>query len=116
VNNLKSISTRQAKSVERYFFDMQQCFFEMYRVLENDGRVCIVIGNTELRKVRIQNAEVFIQIMEKAGFTVNKIIERPILNRILPLTRDKTTGRFTAKNTADRLAYPTEYIIIMDKI
>jgi len=116
VNNLKSINTRQAKSVERYFFDMQQCFFEMYRVLENDGRVCIVIGNTELRKVRIQNTEVFIQIMEKAGFTVNKIIERSILNRILPLTRDKTTGRFTAKNTADRLAYPTEYIIIMDKI
>lgn len=116
VDKLHSIDKREAKGVEQYFFEMQQCFEEMYRVLKYGGRSSIVIGDTDLKKVKIYNAEVFAQTMEKIGFKIYNIIKRPIPSKILPLTRDQKTGRFVATTKADRLAYPLEYILIMQKV
>jgi hypothetical protein len=87
----------------------------MHRVLKVKGRAAIVVGDTDLKKVRIQNAVVFIEIMESIGFKKHDIILRPIPSKILPLTRDEKTGKFTSTVTADRLAYPTEHIVIMEK-
>jgi DNA modification methylase len=111
VDKLHSIDKREAKGVEQYFFEMQQCFEEMYRVLKHGGRASIVIGDTDLKKVKIYNADVFVQTMEKIGFKIYNIIKRPIPSKILPLTRDEKTGRFVATTKADRLAYPLEYIL-----
>lgn len=115
VNALSSIDKREATGVERYFFDMQKCFEEMYRVLKFGGRIAIVIGDTDIKKVKIQNAEVFVQTLEKLGFKIYNIIKRLVPNKILPLTRDRRTGRFIATMESDRLAYPFEYILIMEK-
>jgi hypothetical protein len=76
----------------------------------------MVIGDTELRRVRIQNANVFVDTMKEIGFRTHKIIKRPVPSKILPLTRDERTGRFSATVNADRLAYPIEYILIMVKV
>ncbi|HET7345513.1 MAG TPA: DNA methyltransferase, partial [Nitrososphaeraceae archaeon] len=116
VDKLYSIDKREANGVEQYFFEMQQCFEEMYRVLKHGGRACIVIGDTDLKKVKIYNADVFVQTMEKLGFKIYNIIKRRIPGKILPFTRDEKTGRFVATTKADRLAYPLEYILIMEKI
>jgi DNA modification methylase len=115
VDKLCSIDKREANGVEQYFFEMQQCFEETYRVLKRGGRAAIVIGDTDLKKVKIHNANVFLQAMEKIGFRVYGIIKRPIPSKILPLTRDEKTGRFVATTKADRLAYPIESILIMEK-
>jgi DNA modification methylase len=116
VDKLHSIDKREAKGVEQYFFEMQQCFEEMYRVLKHGARASIVIGDTDLKKVKIYNADVFAQTMQKIGFKIYNIIKRPIPSKILPLTRDEKTGRFVATTKADRLAYPLEYILIMEKV
>jgi len=115
VNELHLIDKREANGVEQYFFDMQICFEEMYRVLKFGGRTAIVIGDTDIKKVKIQNADVFVQTMAKIGFNIYNIIKRPVPNKILPLTRDQKTGRFVATMKSDRLAYPFEYILIMEK-
>jgi len=94
---------------------MQQCFKEMFRVLKEGGKTCIVIGNTELKKVKILNAEVFVEIMLNLGYTVHKIIKRRIPSKILPSTRDSKTGRFTSNLKSDRVSYPYEYILVMEK-
>ena len=116
VANLEATDKREALGVERYFFEMQQCFEEMHRVLQRKGRAAIVVGDTDLKKIAIRNGEVFVQTMEKIGFKKYQIIKRPIPSKILPLTRDEKTGRFAKTANADRLAYPTEYIIIMEKL
>jgi len=116
IEELEEKSKREAEAVRDYFFEMQQCFEEMYRVLKPRGKACIVIGNTELKKVKILNAEVFVEIMLNLGFRIHKIIKRRIPSKILPSTRDSKTGRFTSNHKADRLAYAYEYILVMEKI
>ncbi len=116
IEDLSKKSKKEAEAVRNYFFEMQQCFEEMYRVLKPKGRMCIVIGNTELRKVPILNAEVFVEIMLNLGFKMHKIIKRRIPSKVLPQTRDSRTGRFTTTGEADRLAYAYEYILIMEKL
>ena len=115
VEKLHEINRREANGVAQYFYEMQQCFEEMYRVLKQGGRAAIVVGDTDLRKVKIQNASVFIETMEAIGFKKHGVILRPIPGKILPLTRDEKTGKFTSKRSTDRLAYPTEHIIIMER-
>jgi len=116
VTELRQIDKREANGVAHYFFEMQLCFQEIHRVLKYGGRASIVIGDTDLKKVRIHNAEVFVQTMEKIGFKVYQIIKRPIPSKILPLTRDQKTGRFVSTSKADRMAYTFEYILTMVKI
>jgi DNA modification methylase len=115
VENLRLIDKREANAIEHYFFDMQQCFEEMYRILTLGGRTCIVIGNTDINKVKIHNADVFVQTLKKMGFNIHNIIKRQIPSKALPLTRDEKTGRFVGTMKSDRLAYPVEYILIMEK-
>jgi len=115
IEKLSKISYRLSIAVQKYFGDMQKCFDEMYRVLKDGGNVCIVIGNTELKKVKILNAEILVEIMTNLGFKLNKIVKRRIPSKILPSTRDSKTGKFISRQNADRIAYPHEYILIMTK-
>ncbi len=109
-NNKKSIE------VENYFADMLESFIEMKRVLKIGGKAAIVIGNTKLKGVEILNAEVFKEQFENIGFKTHKIIHREIPSKMLPSTRDPKTGKFTKVTNKKLLVYPTEYILIMEKI
>jgi DNA modification methylase len=107
---------KKAEEVKHYFADMLECFIEMHRVLKSGGKTTIVIGNTKLKGVDILNAEVFKQQLEQIGFKTHDIIQREIPSKMLPSTRDPKNGRFTKANNAKKsLAYPTEYILIMEK-
>ncbi|BDQ02475.1 DNA methyltransferase [Ignavibacterium sp.] len=108
---------KKGREVKNYFADMLETFLEMKRVLKKGGRSCIVIGNTEFNGVKILNAEVFQEQFENIGFKTHDIIHREIPSKMLPSTRDTLTGQFvktTDKNL--KLAYPTEYILIMEKL
>ncbi len=109
--------TSKSEKVKTYFCDMIESFLEMKRVLKVGGKACIVIGNTEFKGIKILNAEVFQEQLQNIGFKTHKIIHREIPSKMLPSTRDAKTGQF-AKTTDKslKLAYPTEYILIMEKL
>lgn len=114
VSNLKN---KKRNEVENYFADMLETFQETKRVLKKGGRACIVIGNTEFKGVKILNAEVFKEQYENIGFKTHNIIKREIPSKMLPSTRDPKTGRFGKNSDSNiKLAYPTEYILIMEKL
>ena len=103
--------------VATYFSEMNQVFKEMKRILKKGGRTCIVIGNTSLKGVKILNAEVFVEQLQNLGFKINDIIKREIPSKNLPSIRDEKTGRFAkATDKQKTFSYPTEYILIMQKI
>lgn len=109
-------NNKKGREVQNYFADMYEVFVEMYRVLEQKSKACIVIGNTNFRGIEIQNAQVFVEQMRQIGFKTYNIIQREIPSKMLPSTRDSNTGQFTKTTDANlTLAYPTEYILIMQK-
>jgi len=96
---------------------MLESFIEMKRVLKQGGKACIVIGNTQFKGVKILNAEVFQEQFENIGFRTFDVIHREIPSKMLPSTRDISTGQFVkSTNSSLKLAYPTEYILIMEKL
>ncbi|MDR1450967.1 MAG: site-specific DNA-methyltransferase [Helicobacteraceae bacterium] len=108
---------KKSEEVKNYFADMLETFMEIRRVLKKGGKACIVIGNTEFNGVQILNAEVFQEQFENIGFRTDKVIHREIPSKMLPSTRNILTGQFTKKHDGDlKLAYPTEYIIVMEKL
>jgi hypothetical protein len=114
---VSQLKNKKRKEVENYFADMLETFMEVKRVLKQGGRACFVVGNTEFDGVKILNAEVFQEQFENIGFKTHSIIHREIPSKMLPSTRDTSTGQFaktTDKNL--KLAYPTEYILIMEKL
>lgn len=115
IEELDLKSKKEALGAKNYFFEMQGCFEEMYRILEPKGKACIVIGNTKLKGVDILNAEIFTEIMNNIGFKTYKIIKRAVPSKILPETRDAKTGRFAKEKDADRLAYNSEFILVMER-
>ncbi len=89
----------------------------MKRVLKKGGKACVVIGNTQFKGVKILNAEVFQEQFENIGFRPFNVIHREIPSKMLPSTRDISTGQFVKSTKSElKLAYPTEYILIMEKL
>lgn len=115
VGQLESFS--EATEVRCYFSDMIESFMEMKRILKTRGRLCIVIGNTRLRGVDIQNAEVFCEQLKNLNFIILNVIRREISSKMLPSLRDPVTGRFAHSKTKKKvLIHPEEFIIIAEKI
>lgn len=115
VNRLPN-NRRYAKSVAKYFFDMQKSIAEMYRVLKPGKKACIIIGNTTLSGIEIKNAEVAAEQMQDAGFTIKNIIKRKLSNKMITPWRDRTTGKFTNKNNGQKTrVYEHEFIIVAEK-
>lgn len=116
INDLLIKDKRTAKEVANYFKDMHAVAKEIYRVLKKDGYVCLVIGNTTFKNVKIKSAEVFSEILISLGFEFVEIIKRSIPHKLIPTIRDKKSGRFSKlKNKDSKLVYPEEYILIAKK-
>lgn len=116
VNDLFKIDERTAKEVANYFNDMQLVATEMFRVLKLNGHVCLVIGNTTFKGVKVKSAEVFLDILLGLGFEKVEIIKRSIPNKLIPTIRDNKTGKFSKlENENSKLVYPEEYILIAKK-
>lgn len=98
-----------------YFADMRKVFAEMRRVLRRGGRACIVIGDTELRGIKIKNTRVFIEQLQTFGFTVADVFARRVISKCIPSTRDAKTGKFSSVKNSDKTAYPVEYIVVAER-
>jgi DNA modification methylase len=116
VDSLLKKDKRTAKEVANYFKDMQVVAKEMHRVLKKGGHVCLVIGNTTFKNVKVKSAEVFAEILSDLDFELVEIIKRSIPYKLIPTIRDKKTGKFTRmENKNNKLVYPEEYILIAKK-
>ena len=113
---LLRIDKKTSEEVSTYFSEMNQVFVEMQRILKKGGKTCIVVGNTSLKSVKILNAEVFVEQLQNLGLKVLDIIKREIPSKNLPSVRDKKTGKFASITDKNKVsAYPTEYILVMQK-
>ena len=110
VNSLDQVDKSKAKSVAKYFYDMQKITDICKRVLSLQGMVLMVIGNTEYKGVRIDNVKHLVESMHNSGFDKVFVTKRKITGKILTPYRNEK-GRFSS-NDNDRQVYAEEFIVV----
>ncbi len=100
----------KARSVAKYFIDMQQTAKTCLSMLSDSGMALFVIGNTEYKGVKIDNALHLAESLLNSGFANVLVTKRKISKKILTPYRDKR-GRFTTDGTG-RKVYAEEFILI----
>jgi len=116
VARLKEKSVKTAGAVNAYYADMERTWGEMKRVLAKGGYMVIVIGDTQLKGVPIENGAVFCEMLEDLKFNLHKVFKREIPSKLLPSTRDPKTGRFSKAGPGVKTAYPTELVLVARKM
>jgi methylase of polypeptide subunit release factors len=110
VSQLKLQKRSKARSVAKYFLDMQKAIRKTYSILNDNAIALFVIGNTEYKGVKIENARHLAEALVDAGYKEIVVTKRKISKKILTPYRDKI-GRFTS-NSSGRKVYNEEFILI----
>lgn len=110
VSELEAVDKSKSNAVAKYFFDMQQAADVCYKFLHKTGAALMVIGNTEYKGVKINNAKHLVESLYEAGFERVYITKRKITNKILTPYRDKE-GKFSSDEN-NRKVYSEEFIVV----
>ena len=100
----------KARSVAKYFLDMQKVAEACLNMLSDKGIALFVVGNTEYKGVRIDNARHLTESLLDSGFSEVSVTKRKIIGKILTPYRDER-GRFSTDNNS-RKVYGEEFILI----
>ncbi|MDE2955437.1 MAG: hypothetical protein OXU68_00285 [Bacteroidota bacterium] len=109
-HSLTEKDPRRARSVARYFSDMDKTFVKCWRMLNNGGMAIFVIGNTRYSGVTIDNQRHLTDRMTNAGFRAVTEFKRRVSLKIMTPYRD-ARGRFT-DDSSQRRVYGEEFVVI----
>mgnify|MGYP004683749455 FL=1 len=104
----------QGAAIARYYSQMENVVKICCKLLRPLGFCVFVIGDTEYKGIRIENAKSLAESMIRKGFVIQQISKRKIANKFLPSHRD-ANGKFSS-NKDDRKIYSQEYIVIGRKL
>lgn len=102
-----------AKSTANYFLDMQAVSKRCYELLSPKGMALFVIGNTEYKGVRIDNAAHLAESLLRGGFANVRIAKRKMSGKILTPYRD-SIGQFSLSSDG-RHVYGEEFVLVACK-
>jgi methylase of polypeptide subunit release factors len=100
----------KARSVAKYFLDMQKVAKACHAMLSERGMSLFIIGNTEYKGIRIENERHLSESLFQSGFAEVIVTKRKITGKILTPYRDEL-GRFTTDDNSRRV-YGEEFIVI----
>jgi len=109
IHQLLNNENDKARSVAKYFLDMQKVIKKTYSILNKKGMAFFIIGNTEYKGVKIDNVRHLAESMFDAEYSEVSVSKRKISQKILTPYRDKK-GKFTS-NANERKVYNEEFII-----
>jgi methylase of polypeptide subunit release factors len=102
-----------ARSVANYYLDMQKVAQKCRQMLSSEGMALFVIGDTEYKGVRIENARHLSESLIDAGFRTVRVTKRLVKGKILTPYRTEK-GRFT-RSSLGRNVYAEEFVLIATK-
>lgn len=104
---------RKARAAANYFLDMQTVSKRCYDLLRRKGLALFVIGNTEYRGVRVDNAAHLAESLLRGGFSSVRVAKRKMSGKILTPYRD-AFGQFS-RSSEGRHVYGEEFVLIAAK-
>lgn len=75
-----------------YFREMEIVFREVKRVLDDEGRFCITIGDNTIRKIPVPTHALIVDLAESVGFKTQKVAYDIIKVHSLSIKRHETAG------------------------
>lgn len=66
------VFTRPKAKPDPYFEDMEKCFKEWYRILQNGGRALVVIGDAIVQGNAVPVGDIFVDLCKDIGFVCEK--------------------------------------------
>lgn len=109
-SDLQVMDPGKAHSVARYCLDIDAVAAKCKKILNPNGMAVFVIGNTQYKGVKIDNAMLLANCMERAKFDDVEIFPRKISLKIMTPYRDER-GRFTQDST-QRKVYAEEFVVV----
>lgn len=109
-DTLEKTDPRKARSVARYFFDMNRAATKCWEMLNANGMAVFVIGNTTYQGTVVDNSRHLQHCMASAGFQEIKAFRRRVSLKIMTPYRD-SRGRFTRDSTKRRV-YGEEFVVV----
>lgn len=101
---IKQVDEKRALIVKRFFQDMKTNLMEMYQILNINGHYCIVIGNSTIRKIKVESWKVLRDIAMNIGFEVEQEFSYVIKNPYLSIPRNGKGGKINI-----------DYILVLKK-
>ena len=114
VFKMYSIDKRKTRSIAQYYIDMQSTVHKVVEMLNPGGACLFVIGNTEYKGVKIDNAKHLTECLLAEGMVNIEVDRRKISNKILTPYRD-TNGKFASVKGSCRKVYSEEFVIFARK-
>lgn len=102
-----------ARAAANYFLDMQAVSKRCFELLRRNGLALFVIGNTEYKGVRIDNAAHLAESLLRGGFSSVRVAKRKMSGKILTPYRD-AIGQFS-RSSEGRHVYGEEFVLIATK-
>lgn len=102
-----------ARAAANYFLDMQAVAARCHQLLRRRGLALFVIGNTEYKGVRIDNAAHLAESLLRGGFSSVRVAKRKMSGKILTPYRSPT-GKFS-RSSDGRHVYGEEFVLIAAK-
>ncbi len=84
LERISSQDEERAKDVLSYFIDLNKCLREINRIMSQQGRVCIVIGNRSVKSVRIPTDQIIIELGDELGLAHDTTYKRRIPMKRMP--------------------------------
>lgn len=111
--DMKDENPNHASSIARYFVDLDKVVRRCWDVLEDGGMAVFVIGNTQYKNIKVDNAGHVETSMVRAGFERVRAIPRKVSLKTMTPYRD-ARGRFT-RDSSQRQVYAQEFVLIGKK-
>ncbi len=80
---------RRAFIAYKFLHDMELNLRECYRVLKNDGRYILVVGNNKIRGELFENWKYIMLLAEKVGFKIEKYFASEIIRHFIKVPREE---------------------------
>jgi hypothetical protein len=83
---LAALPPAESRMVDRYVLDLYRVLTELHRILRPNGTAVLVVGNSSIRGVFLNNAAAVMGVAGRLGFTLESASERalPANRRYLP--------------------------------
>jgi SOS regulatory protein LexA len=101
---------KRAKDVLSFYIGLNECLKHAYKILKIKKYFCLVIGNRQVKQVRIPTDFIIAELGEKIGFTCEDIFVRNIPGKRMPIKNSPTNIVGALEETMNR-----ESIVILRK-